>query len=109
MKISFFYLLILLLCTACLTKQPEQVPISEEALEKLLLDVHVAEAALSALQIGNSKDSLANLYYDQISRIHGIDREVLDSTLTILQRNPELTQEIYEKMLETMEKKSLGK
>ena len=103
------FLLPLLLLTSCLSKQTESLPISQEKLVAVLLDVHVAESALALQQGGVKKDSLANLFYDQVSEIHQVDREVLDTCLAILQRNPELTKEIYEKVVETLEKKRLEK
>lgn len=103
---SRFLPMLLLSCflfVGCLTQHREPLPIDEDQLEAVLLDVHVAEAAMGQLQGGEKKDSLANLYYDQIAAIHKIDREVLDTCLSILQRNPEQTKEIYEKMAEKME------
>lgn len=101
-------LLLLVLLSACISKQTESLPISEEAVEKLLLDVHVAEVAMGQLQNGHRKDSLAELYYNQIAEIHHIDRETLDSCLVILQRNPEMASEIYANISEELEKKQLG-
>ena len=74
-----------------------------------MFDVHVVEAAMSKMQAGDSKDSLANEYYEQIAEIHGIDRTTLDTCIAILQRNPELSGAIYEKVMEIAEKKKLGK
>lgn len=97
-------LLSIYLCLAgCLTHQTESPPISESELENVVFDVHIAESAMSALPNGTKKDSLANLYYDQIAEIHGIDRETLDTCLAILQRNPELTRDVYEKLSERFE------
>ena len=103
------YLLPFFLLPSCLSRSSEPLPIDKEKLEAVMLDVHVAEAAMAQLQGGTKKDSLANRYYDQIAEIHQIDRETLDSCLAILQRNPELTMEIYEKMAEEMEKEKLKK
>ncbi len=92
------------LCLAgCLTHQTESPPISKSELENVIFDVHIAESAMSVLPNGLKKDSLANLYYDQIAEIHGIDRETLDTCLAILQRNPELARDVYEKLSERFE------
>lgn len=103
------YLVPFFLLSACLSSNSEPLPIDKEKLEAVMLDVHVAESAMAHLQGGTKKDSLANRYYDQIAEIHQIDRETLDTCLAILQRNPELTMEIYEKMAEKMEKEKLKK
>ncbi len=99
----------LVLLNACISKQTEPLPISQSEVEKLLLDVHVAESAMGQLQNGHRKDSLAELYYNQIAEIHDIDRETLDSCLVILQRNPEMASEIYSNISENLEKKTIGK
>ena len=74
-----------------------------------MTDAHIAESAVSGLPNGLKKDSVANLYYDQIAEIHKIDRETIDTCIAILQRNPELTSEIYGKMSEALEKRLLAK
>lgn len=98
----------LFLFNACISKRTESLPLSDEEVEKLLLDVHVAEVAMSQLPNGPKKDSLAELYYNQIAEIHQIDRDVLDSCLVILQRNPEMASEIYGKISEEVDKQQLG-
>ena len=76
---------------------------------EILLDIHVAESAMNQLQIGPKKDSLANLYYDQIAEIHQVDRELMDTCLAIIQRNPEMMDRIYEKISEEVDKKAFNK
>ena len=46
------------LLSGCLSKHSETLPISDEKLEAILIDVHVAESAMSTLQNGVKKDSL---------------------------------------------------
>ena len=94
-----------LLMIGCESKQTEPLPIAKDELIRLMFDVHVAEGALSQHPGGHSKDSLAEVYYDQVTKIHEISRADLDTCLVILQRNPELAKDIYEKVLEVMEKK----
>lgn len=93
--------------TACVSKQVEPLPIAEDELIKLMFDVHVAEGALSQHPGGPSKDSMAAVYYNQVTKIHKISRADLDTCLVILQRNPELAKDVYEKVLEMMEKKRI--
>lgn len=103
-------LLVGILClSACISRVAEPLPIPEDELIKLLFDVHVVEGALAQLPGGPKKDSLANLYYDQVSEIHKVDRQLLDTCLAILQRNPETAKDIYEKVGELAEKKKLVK
>ncbi len=98
---------ILVLSLGCSPAQKEPLPVSEGDLVKLLLDIHVAEGALAQHPGGPSKDSLADTYYNQVAKIHHISRSELDSSLAILQRNPDIAKEVYEKVLEVIEKKRL--
>lgn len=109
MKSNLYLFSVCLLLAGCLSRQSESIPISGEELEALMLDVHVAESAVSGMPNGFKKDSVANLYYEQIAEIHHIDRAILDSCVLILQRNPELASEVYEKLSEQLEKKALSK
>ncbi|MBI5916536.1 MAG: DUF4296 domain-containing protein [Bacteroidetes bacterium] len=85
------------------------LPLSREKLVDVLMDIHIAEAALAQITTGPKRDSLAELYYNQVAEIHGIDRETLDTSLAILQRNPGLMKDIYEQVLAEVEKKRLKK
>jgi hypothetical protein len=97
-----------LLLAACQpTETVVTLPIGDDKMINILYDVHVAEAALAPVPGGPKKDSLANLYYDQLAELHGVDREALDSSLAMLQRDPELTRQLYEKVVEMVEKKRL--
>ncbi len=101
--------LILLGCLALLGLQvscqprPVRLPVEEDKLILMLADVHVAEAALQGL-LGLTKDSMANVYYDQICSIHGVDRLLLDSALQILQEEPERMEQIYAEVMKEMER-----
>jgi Domain of unknown function (DUF4296) len=109
MKILQFPLLLLWFIVGCSSQQTETLPISEEKLVKLMFDVHVAEGALSQHPGGPKKDSIADVYYNQVAEIQQVDRAVLDTCLAILQRNPDLSKEVYEKVMEMMDKKRLEK
>lgn len=107
MKLSLlqtFLLLSLLLLSGC--KHEESLPVSQETLINVLIDVHAAEAAVTHLT-GEEKDSVIHVYYSQIMEIHRMKREVFDTCVAILRRNPELTEEIYEQIQETLKKKNV--
>ncbi|MBK8566684.1 MAG: DUF4296 domain-containing protein [Saprospiraceae bacterium] len=93
-----------LLMIGCESKQTEPLPIAKDELIRLMFDVHVAEGALSHTPAGHQRHQ-QEVYYDQVTKIHEISRADLDTCLVILQRNPELAKDIYEKVLEMMEKK----
>lgn len=109
MKSWIFMLMTSLLLVSCSSDKTEELPIDEDKAILVMFDLHIAEAAMAKIQAGDSKDSLANEYYEQIAEIHGLDRNTLDSCIAILQRSPELSGIIYEKVLEMAEKKKLGK
>lgn len=101
--------LILLGCFAMLgllvscKPRPVRLPVEEGKLILMLADVHVAEAALQGL-LGRTKDSMANVYYDQICSIHGVGRPLFDSALQILQEEPERMELIYAEVMKEMER-----
>ena len=77
----------------------ETLPIAKEKFVLILSDLHVAEAAMENIY-ANRKDTLAKTYYQQVMMIHSIDRATLDSCIAIMQRNPELQQELYAQVME---------
>jgi hypothetical protein len=83
--------------------RPARLPLKEDKLVQVLADVHVAEAALQGL-LGRTKDSMANVYYDQICIIHGVDRLLFDSAMQILQEDPERMERIYAEVMKEMER-----
>ena len=100
----FSTIAIFILFTGCMTE--ETLPVSDEKLVKVLADAHIAESAL--LSFGEpQKDSIAAVYYSQIMTIHDMDREVFDTCVAILRRNPKLMNEIYGKVFEHFEKEKL--
>ena len=51
--------------------KPTVLPIEKESLIPVLVDVHIAEAAVQSLR-KQEKDSVIQVYYDQIFEIHNI-------------------------------------
>ncbi len=72
----------------------EELPLSDDKLVMVLTDVHVAEAALQHLS-GPIKDSMAEVYYEQVMTMHGIERDDFDTCIVRLRENPERLQYIY--------------
>ncbi len=103
MRFSVLWLpaLLCFIFSACGKK--EKLPLSEQELVSVLVDVHAAEAALVHLT-AEDKDSLARIYYDQIMEIHGVKREDFDTCVAMMMRDPELMQEIYEQVTEAVNK-----
>ena len=89
----------LLACTRQDKKAPFPVP--EAKMPAVLLDVHYAEAAMQNLY-GDTRDSMAEVYYDQICAIHQIRREQLDEAMRRLRMEPDHMLAVYNRMLELM-------
>ncbi len=87
-----------LLLLACQAGGGRALPIPEEELPPILLDLHLAESAAQSLY-GSSHDSIIEEYYAQICAIHQIQRADLDSTLLQLRRDPERLHRVYNQML----------
>ncbi len=83
-------------------EEAEPLPIEKTKLKAILVDVHVAEAALSNLY-GPVRDSMATIYYEEICTIHEISRSELDTTLERLRRDPDLLYKTYEEVMEALE------
>ena len=99
------FLLLLLITFACKTEE-RPLPLSKEELIPVLIDIHIAEAALQNLR-GNTKDSMANLYYDQICAIHEVERSVIDTCLEIMRTQPIRLEDIYVDGMDTINRFSV--
>lgn len=91
------------LLVAC-RKERNKIPMKESELVDLLIDVHVAEAAVQDLY-GATKDSVGQAYYQQIYQMHDIDQNMFDTTLAVLRRNPEYAGRIYQKVMQEIDRR----
>jgi len=97
-----FLIIGVLLTSICLSgcKEEEKKPtLPEEQLIQLLYDVQVAEAALRSVHT-QDKDSLSQIYYQEVYERHAIHEQDLVDNLNILKENPKLTNKIYKKVLD---------
>lgn len=93
-KISVFILIIF--SFSCSKKKP-QLTIDEEKLIQVFFDMHAADYIINRAPT-NEKDSLSNVYQDQIFKIHHIDRNEFQENLKILESHPRYFKEFYEKL-----------
>jgi len=98
-KIGFFF--ILLCAISC--KNQNELPINKDKLIPVLTDIHLAEASVRN-SLKNKKDTLLKKYYLQVFEIHGITEIKFDSTIAILKKNPEQFKDIYQQVLEEIDK-----
>lgn len=61
----------------------EQPALSDEKLTKIMADLFTAEAATNGLN-GYPKDSLMQIYFNQVMEMHGVTREAYEKDLRII-------------------------
>lgn len=97
-KFNFFSLLYLInILIGCQGVAPEPT-LQREKLIDILVDVHIAEAAIANVY-GSGRDSLAEVYYNQIYNIHRIDSTIFQEQITRLRKNPAYMKDLYEDVL----------
>ena len=99
---------ILLMMTAgilffgCQQEKEDPLPYEDEKIISILLDVHLAEAALQSL--GKvMKDSMTDVYYDQIYTIHHISKADFQKMMELLRNSPKNLNRIYGQLMERVE------
>lgn len=80
-----------------------QPDLAEDKMIAVLLDIHLAEAAVQT-EKNTKKDSLLHLYYQDIYRIHNITQEDFERNLEAWFDNPEIADKLYEKVVESLNK-----
>lgn len=99
MALCFF----LFLLPACKKEMPA-LPIHQQNLIGILVDIHTAEAAAQHLP-PRQRDSISKVYYEQIFAIHHISRDSFERTLGILKEYPGEMSRLYEIVLDSMMRK----
>lgn len=103
MRIHIILLFLLLILNAC-NKDQEKLPIQEEKMIDILVDVHLAEAAMQELS-SVIRDSIGEVYYGQIFEIHDITEEDFNKTLFLIKQDPKHMDRIYKDVLAKLDKK----
>lgn len=82
----------------------DQTPLllEEEKMVDVIKDIHIAEAAMQNL-VDLTKDSIGEIYYQQVFEIHQVDKADFDSSMSILRKDPERLGFIYDKVLVELE------
>ncbi len=99
---------LLLVCMATIVfsfcTDEEKPALPKDTMVNILVDVHVAEAALIGLA-EQHKDSLAEVYYQQIYEIHGVSEESFSREMDYIKRHPEYMDDLYTLVLEELAKR----
>ena len=98
MKKAFFIFSLFFVLISC-GEEDVQFTMPEDDLVKLLYDIQVAEAALQTVH-SEVKDSVVDIYYEQIFEIHGTTKEILVKNIEVLKQKPIKSHEIYKKVID---------
>jgi uncharacterized lipoprotein YajG len=101
MKHTFTLFLLFLLLFSC-QKQKETSSVTDEQTSKIMADMCMAEAATHTMT-GFEKDSLVQIYYDQVFKINKLSKADHERNIRILSRDVLRMEAILlrtEKMLE---------
>ena len=90
---------LLLGLTSCRVKRPDTV-LSDEKLEAVLYDYHLAKAMGEQLPYNESYKRV--LYIESVFHKHGITEAQFDTSMVWLARNPEALRDVYERVNERL-------
>lgn len=97
---TLFYALLAVALLAC-SMRPKEV-LSGRKMRHLLVEMHKADGALSVSGILHSTEK-SDKYYQAILDKHGITQAVFDSSLVWYTANPKLFENLYDRVLQTLE------
>ncbi len=83
MKNILVFLIPALLLHGCTGAGSEKQEISDEKVARIMADLYVAEAATVGMT-GYSKDSLMQVYYNQVFEMHGTDKVIYENSLRLI-------------------------
>ena len=92
-----------LLLSSCIDEKPTYT-LSEDQLIDILVDVHLAEAALQNYY-GEEKDSITEELYEALFTFNAIDSTTFRENLKSLRRDPKKLQKIYTMVVEELSEK----
>ena len=97
MRIIWLIALGLLACQSA-----ADLPLPEEKIVAVLVDIQIAEAALSGLSWEN-KDSLTGVYYEQAYARSGVRREEFIRSMDVLRTDPVRLERVYGAVTERLD------
>ena len=99
-KTIFLFVLFIVLLIGC-EKKAKPYDFSDKEIKTILADIHTSEAALQSV-FGKRKDSLRQVYMNDIYKIHHTDSLTIVRLLNKLREDPEKIEIIYQQLLEEM-------
>jgi len=99
-KSLVLFVLTIVLLIGC-EKKAEPYDFSDKEIKTILADIHTSEAALQSV-FGKRKDSLRQVYMNDIYKIHHTDSLKIVCLLNKLREDPEKIEMVYQQLLEEM-------
>ena len=97
------YMLVLTLALSWYSCRDEEIPVplSEDKVIDVLIDIHMAESMLDKLPVAD-QDTVGHVYYRMIFREHGVSQDDFDRSMAVLREDPVRLNAIYEQILEKL-------
>jgi hypothetical protein len=99
---SLLFICLILFIVAC--QRDNKYTIPREKMALIVADLHVAEGATTFIE-GSKKDSVLNIYYQQVFEIQGISKEEFDKNLETMKLDPEEMAKVYKIAADSLEAK----
>lgn len=99
-KLLVLFVLTTILLNGC-EEKAEPYDFSDKEIKTILADIHTSEAALQSV-FGKRKDSLRQVYMNDIYKIHRTDSLKIVRLLNKLREDPEKIETVYQQLLEEM-------
>lgn len=99
-KLLVLFVLTTVLLNGC-EEKAEPYDFSDKEIKTILADIHTSEAALQSV-FGKRKDSLRQVYMNDIYKIHRTDSLKIVRLLNKLREDPEKIETVYQQLLEEM-------
>ena len=88
-----YRLLVLLILMACASEERSWSNTETEAFARVMVDVHMAQAAIKMAPL-NKRDSIEQVYWSQITKIHGRSEDDIKEEIEVLKRYPQQLEKI---------------
>lgn len=105
---SCLCLLVMIILFSSCSRKAVEIPkniLSKEEFISILVDIHIAQAAMNANVMSDSSRYNMNDYSAYIFKTHHITKEKYDSTMAFYTTQPELMEGIYQEVINELSKK----
>lgn len=113
LKTKFGYVAFVVIFACSCQKKDVRQPLTYDVkkVQDVMIDLYIAEQALTKLEESN-KDSLRDVYTDQIESIHEVDISLLEKDIDAIKMNPKWYVEVHKSVkdsITTLESRSRRK